>query len=153
TVVNGNGGSQINIDATSDNAIGSLRVSNGDGDDTFVAGGANFTVSGAITLSYGSGGDGGGNADTYFAATANTVGGALTITSTQGDDPISLGAGAGTLNLHSVTINQGNGSNSVTFNGLDNTVTGNLSITNGDGFDNLNVNGNTFAVTGTVTVN
>ena len=82
-----------------------------------------------------------------------SIGGGLTVTNLAGDDEVRIG-GLGTVDLHNVTINQGNGNGTITFEGLSATITGNLQVTNAEGADILNVAGlDTFTVTGGLTIN
>ena len=86
------------------------------------------------------------------------VGGAVSIVNGAGIDSVQFGAsGLGTVSLHNVTINNGNGSASVpstvAFAANTNTVTGNLNVTGGDGADGFGLNCTTFTVTGAMTVN
>ena len=82
-------------------------------------GGNSFAVTGTMTINAGNGGS-----TVILLSNNNSVGGALTITSAQGNDIVSF-AGS-TASLHNVSINQGNGSGSVSIQATTNTITGNL---------------------------
>jgi hypothetical protein len=142
TINNGIGDSETFFGApgtdTTDIA-GTLAIINGDGDDTFFAGGNSFTVNGATSIRNNVGGS-----DTQFNATTTEFKSTLSIFNLAGFDELEF-AGDTAL-LRSVIISNGNDGSATIFGAETTTINGTLSVTSADGTDNFQTTGNNFTV-------
>jgi len=145
------GASTVAFSAGGVTVTGNLSVVSGDGMDSFSIGSSSFSVTGNLSINHGNGGAGPSGIAIGAAATSTTsIGGTLAIAAALGSDAVVFDGN--TVNVHAVSINQGNGDNVVRFDGAANTVTGNLSITNADGADLFEVTADSFDVTGNMTI-
>ena len=156
TINNGQGDSETAFGdlATDQTSVGGpVSITNGAGAiDGFFCTGQQVGFAKAVTIRNGSG-------PTQFELDGTitstfTFGGTLTVINGDGFDEYAFGtSGVGTLSLHSVSIRNGIGGSQFAFDGLSNTVTGDLLISNGDGNDTLTCNlATSVTVTGAVTI-
>ena len=155
TLFNGNGNSTTQLTGTN-LSFGSISSTSGDGLDSFTVTATNqLEVGGGLTLKQGSG----GSTTTIAATGAATaaIAGTLSITNGDGVDTQVIGNGAGNFSgLHNVTIVNGQGNSTTTFNPTQLTIAGSVSVTSGEGFDQFKLGDGiltTFNISGSVKVN
>jgi hypothetical protein len=135
TFLGGDGDNFLDINANGgDNALGTVKVSNGDGNDTFAMRNGTNTIGGKLTINNGL-----GDGFTGFGQTAGDlsgVAGAIRITNGAGDDIVEC-LGEQVQFLSSVTIRNGNGGSTFMMQANTvNSISGTLTIINGEGVDN-----------------
>ncbi|MGB8169215.1 MAG: hypothetical protein WCF18_17085 [Chthoniobacteraceae bacterium] len=152
-VSNGNGGSTTTLSGAS-LSFASVSVANGDGTDAFQVSSTNsFQVTkGGLSLKNGSG----GSSTAINVNVIAGIAGALSIVNGDGMDTTVIGGGSGNFSgLHAVTISNGAGGSSLTFNPAQLTIAGALSVTSGAGSDTVTIGGGaltSFSIAGSVKV-
>lgn len=150
-ITNGTGNTTTTLTGT-DLSFASISSTSGDGADTFTVTATNkFEIlTGGLTLKNGVG----GSTTSIGATNTASIAGLLSITNGEGLDTQIIGNGAGNFSgLHSVTISNGAGGSTTTFNPVQLTITGSVMVTSGEGFDTFRLgNGalTTFGITGSL---
>jgi hypothetical protein len=150
-IANGTGNTTTTLTGT-DLSFARISSTNGDGTDAFTVTATNrFEIlTGGLTLRNGVGGS------TTSIGVTNTasIAGLLSITNGEGLDTQIIGTGAGNFDgLHSVTINNGAGGSTTTFNPIQLVITGSVMVISGEGSDTFRLgNGalTTFGITGSL---